>query len=160
MADHSVVIVPIAWPTANLGSLGTPPGPDPIPAASELPERHPPVFYAYQMHLGGGPLSVVLMLASRFTNRCAAEFAIVDFEFARVRRMLVNLNSTADGQGQLVSIRGRIDEDHLPQIDGPRAVFKPDRDNVSDLLTEYAYAGGSHHLALVPGAGGGVGEGL
>jgi hypothetical protein len=60
LAEHSVVIVPMAWPTANLGSLGTPPGPAPIPAAAELPERHPPVFYAYQMHLAGGPLSVVL----------------------------------------------------------------------------------------------------
>lgn len=60
LADHSVIIVPMAWPTANLGSLGTPRGPDPIPAAADLPERHPPVFYAYQMHLAGGPLSVVL----------------------------------------------------------------------------------------------------
>jgi hypothetical protein len=60
LAEHSVVIVPMAWPTANLGSLGTAPGPDPIPAASELPERLPPVFYAYQMHLAGGPLSIVL----------------------------------------------------------------------------------------------------
>ncbi len=92
------------------------------------------------------------LVASQFTDRCAAEFAIVDFEFAPGPATLVNLNSTAEGQGQLASIRGRIEEDHLPQIDGPRAVFKPDRDNVSDLLTEYAYAGGSHHLALVPGA--------
>jgi L-arabinose isomerase len=92
------------------------------------------------------------LLASRFTDRCAAEFAIVDFEFAPGPATLVNLNSTAEGQGQLASIGGRIEEDHLPQLDGPRAVFKPDRADVSDLLTEYAYAGGSHHLALVPGA--------
>jgi L-arabinose isomerase len=92
------------------------------------------------------------MLASRFTDRGTAEFAIVDFEFAPGPATLVNLNSTAEGRGQLVSISGRIDEDHLPKIDGPRAVFKPDRDNVSDLLTEYAYAGGSHHLALIKGA--------
>ncbi len=92
------------------------------------------------------------LLPSRFTDRCTAEFAIVDFEFAPGPATLVNLNSTAAGQGQLASICGRIEEDHLPRIDGPRAVFKPERDNVSDLLTEYAYAGGSHHLALVPGA--------
>jgi L-arabinose isomerase len=92
------------------------------------------------------------LLASKFTDRQTAEFAIVDFEFEPGPAMLVNLNSTAEGRGQLVSIRGRIDEDPLPQIDGPRAVFKPDRDNVSDLLTDYAYAGGSHHLALVKGA--------
>ena len=92
------------------------------------------------------------VLASKFTDRHAAEFAIVDFEFEPGPATLVNLNSTADGKGQLVSLSGRIDEDHLPKIDGPRGVFKPDRDNVSDLLTEYAYAGGSHHLALVRGA--------
>ncbi len=92
------------------------------------------------------------LLASKFTDKHAADFAIVDFEFEPGPATLVNLNSTAGGKGQLISLRGRIDEDHLPQIDGPRAVFKPDRDNVSDLLTEYAYAGGSHHLALVKGA--------
>ena len=92
------------------------------------------------------------LLASTFTDRCSAEFAIVDFEFEPGTATLVNLNSTPDGRGQLVSISGRIDEDHLPKIDGPRGVFKPDHDSVSDLLTEYAYAGGSHHLALVKGA--------
>jgi L-arabinose isomerase len=92
------------------------------------------------------------LLASTFTDRCSAEFAIVDFEFEPGPATLVNLNSAADGRGQLVSISGRIDEEHLPKIDGPRGVFKPDRDSVSDLLTEYAYAGGSHHLALVKGA--------
>ena len=92
------------------------------------------------------------LLASQFTDRCTAEFAIVDFEFEPGPATLVNLNSTAEGRGQLVSISGRIDEDHLPKIDGPRAVFKPDRGNVSDLLTEYACAGGSHHLALIKGA--------
>jgi L-arabinose isomerase len=92
------------------------------------------------------------LLASTFTDRCTAEFAIVDFEFEPGPVTLVNLNSTADGKGQLISIGGRITDDHLPKIDGPRAVFQPDRDSVNDLLTEYAYAGGSHHLALVRGA--------
>jgi hypothetical protein len=31
-------------------------------------------------------------------------------------------------------------------------VFTPDRADVSELLTDYAYAGGSHHMALVKGA--------
>jgi len=92
------------------------------------------------------------LLASKFIDRCTAEFAIVDFEFEPGPVTLVNLNSTADGRGQLVSISGGIDDDHLPKIDGPRAVFRPDSNNVSDLLTAYAYAGGSHHLALVKGA--------
>ena len=92
------------------------------------------------------------LLTSRFTDRHTAEFAIVSFEFEPGPATLVNLNSTVDGQGQLVSIGGRITEDHLPKIDGPRGVFKPDRDNVCDMLTEYACAGGSHHLALVKGS--------
>ncbi len=92
------------------------------------------------------------LLASQFTDRCTAEFAIVDFEFEPGPATLVNLNSAADGQGQLVSVGGAIANDHLPQIDGPRGVFRPGRADVNDLLTEYAYAGGSHHLALVKGA--------
>jgi L-arabinose isomerase len=92
------------------------------------------------------------LLASKFTDRHAAEFAIVDFEFEPGPVTLVNLNSTAEGRGQLVSVSGRIEDDHLPKIDGPRGVFRPDAGSVNDLLTAYAYAGGSHHLALIPGA--------
>jgi len=51
-----------------------------------------------------------------------------------------------------VSIGGVVCEDHLPKIDGPRGVFKPDRADVNELLTDYAYAGGSHHMALIQGA--------
>ena len=91
------------------------------------------------------------LLGSRFTDRCTAEFAIVDFEFEPGPATLVNLNSTVEEKGQLISVGGAIARDHLPQIDGPRCVFQPARDNVSDLLTEYAYLGGSHHLALVRG---------
>jgi L-arabinose isomerase len=87
--------------------------------------------------------------ASKFTDRCTAEFAICDFEFGPGAATLVNLNSTAGGKGQLLSISGAILDDHLPQIDGPRAVFQPGHEDVCDVLTEYAYAGGSHHLALV-----------
>ena len=89
------------------------------------------------------------LVASMFTDRCPAQFAIVDFEFEPGEMTLVNINSTAEGRGQLVSIRGRITEDHLPNIDGPRGVFQPSCPDVRGLLTEYAYAGGSHHMALV-----------
>jgi len=92
------------------------------------------------------------LLASKFTDQCTAEFAICDFEFEPGAVTLVNLNSTADGKGRLIIISGTITEDHLPKIDGPRGVFKPDRADVNELLTEYAYAGGSHHMALVKGA--------
>jgi L-arabinose isomerase len=92
------------------------------------------------------------LLASKFTDRCAAEFAICDFEFRPGNATLVNLNSTPDGKGQLIGISGRITEHHLPNIDGPRAVFKPLDDDVREVLTEYAYAGGSHHMALVKGS--------
>ncbi|MBN1509743.1 MAG: hypothetical protein JW955_23045 [Sedimentisphaerales bacterium] len=92
------------------------------------------------------------MLASKFTDQCTAEFAICDFEFEPGAVTLVNLNSTADGNGLLMAVTGTITDDHLPKIDGPRGVFQPDRADVSELLTEYAYAGGSHHMALVKGA--------
>ena len=91
------------------------------------------------------------LLASRFTDRCTAEFTIVDFEFTPGPATLVNLNSTADGIGQLVSVEGEMTNDHLPKIDGPRGLFRPTGGDVTERLTEYAYAGASHHLALVPG---------
>jgi L-arabinose isomerase len=104
-------------------------------------------------HWGEGNLAMARarprLRPSRFTDRCTAEFAICDFEFAPGTATLVNLNSTGGGQGQLLSISGTIRDDHLPQIDGPRAVFRPQHENVCDLLTQYAYAGGSHHMALV-----------
>ncbi len=107
-------------------------------------------------HWGEGNLAMARanprLLASKFIDRGTAEFAIADFEFAPGPATLVNLNSTPREEGQLVSISGRITEDHLPNIDGPRGVFQPDRENVGEVLTEYAYAGGSHHLALVRGA--------
>jgi len=106
-------------------------------------------------HWGEGNLAMARarprLLASRFTDQCTAEFAIVDFEFEPGPTTLVNLNSSAGGKGQMVSIGGEVTDDRLPKIDGPRAVFRPAGD-VSRLLTEYACAGGSHHMALVRGA--------
>jgi len=106
-------------------------------------------------HWGEGNLAIARerprLLASRFTDRGTAEFAIVDFEFEPGPATLVNLNATADEMGQLVCVGGEIVEDHLPNIDGPRCVFKPDAGDVARLLTEYACVGGSHHLALIRG---------
>lgn len=89
------------------------------------------------------------LLPSKFTDQGTAEFAICDFEFEPGAVTLVNLNSTDGGKGQLTSLSGTITEDHLPRIDGPRGVFKPLREDVCEALTDYAYAGGSHHMALI-----------
>jgi len=91
------------------------------------------------------------LLASRFRDRHTAEFAIVDFEFEPGPATLVNLNSTAEERGRLISIAGEIAEDHLPKIDGPRGIFLPAGGDVNNLLTQYTYLGGSHHMALIGG---------
>jgi L-arabinose isomerase len=88
------------------------------------------------------------MIRSQFMDRQKAEFAIADFEFTPGPAVLVNLNASPDGKGRLISVTGRITDDHLPCVEGPRAVFKPDVEDVRDLLNCYAYAGGTHHLAL------------
>ena len=91
------------------------------------------------------------LIYSKFTDKNTAEFIAVDFEFETGDATIVNLNSTPDGRGQVISITGRITEDNLPKASGPRAVFKPTADDVREVLNEYAYAGGSHHSALVKG---------
>jgi L-arabinose isomerase len=89
------------------------------------------------------------MIRSQFMDQRKAEFAIADFEFVPGPAMLVNLNATPDGKGRIISVMGRITDDHLPNVEGPRAVFKPNAEDVRELLNRYAYAGGTHHLALV-----------
>ncbi|MHC4122944.1 MAG: L-arabinose isomerase family protein [Planctomycetota bacterium] len=89
------------------------------------------------------------LCVSCLEDTITAKFAIVDFEFKPGLATLVNLNSTAKGNGQLISIAGQITEGHLPKVNGPRAIFKPAFKDVRELLTEYAYNGGSHHLALI-----------
>lgn len=86
---------------------------------------------------------------SKCIDKQQANFAIVDFEFEQGRATLINLNSTPQGQGQIITITGSITKDNLPKAGGTRAVFKPDCEDVRELLTNYAYNGGSHHLALV-----------
>jgi len=89
------------------------------------------------------------LASSGFTDVNKTEFAIVDFEFEPGQITLLNLNSTPDGCGQIITITGEITKDNLPKASGPRAVLKPDCQDVRKLLTDYAYNGGSHHLALV-----------
>jgi L-arabinose isomerase len=89
------------------------------------------------------------MIRSQFIDKQKAEFAIADFEFAPGPAILVNLSASPGGKGHLISIAGCITNDHLPNVEGPRAVFKPDAADVRELLNHYAYAGGTHHLALV-----------
>jgi L-arabinose isomerase len=98
------------------------------------------------------------LLSSEFVDINRAEFAIVDFEFEISQATLLNLNSTPDGCGQIITITGEIIKDNLPKTSGPRAVFKPDCQDVRKLLTDYAYNGGSHHLALVKDNGSVVAE--
>jgi len=75
----------------------------------------------------------------------------MDFEFAPGSATLINLNSDANGQGQLICIHGEIEDERMPAVDGPRAVFNPHRSDIREMLTSYAYNGGSHHLVLVCG---------
>jgi L-arabinose isomerase len=103
------------------------------------------------------------MIRSQFMDQRKAEFAVADFEFAPGPAMLVNLgshfakrlqngvplNATPDEKGHLISVAGCITDDHLPNVEGPRAVFKPEAEDVRELLNCYVYAGGTHHLALV-----------
>lgn len=93
------------------------------------------------------------LLSSEFVDINKTEFVIVDFEFEPGQITLLNINSTPDGCGQIITITGEITTDNLPKASGPRAVFKPDCEDVRKLLTDYAYNGGSHHLALVKANG-------
>jgi len=93
------------------------------------------------------------LLSSALTDLNKAEFAIVNFEFEPGQITLLNINSTPDGCGQIITIAGEITKDKLPKTDGPRAIFKPACKDVRELLTNYAYNGGSHHLVMVKGDG-------
>jgi len=88
------------------------------------------------------------MIHSQFIDQQKAEFTVADFEFVSGPAVLVNLSARPDGKGQIISVTGSITNDHLPRIEGPRAVFKPDTEDVRELLNCYAYAGGTHHLAM------------
>ncbi len=104
-------------------------------------------------HWGEGNFAMAGEKPNLYKSRCNdlydAEFATVEFEFEQGEITLLNLNSTPDGSGQIITITGAITDDHTPKANGPRALFKPDCEDVRTLLTDYAYNGGSHHQALV-----------
>lgn len=91
------------------------------------------------------------MIKTELADRYKAVFTAVDFEFKPGRACLININCDANGQGRLITVSGTITDDHLPKVGGPRAVFKPDAADVREMLTDYAYNGGSHHLVLAEG---------
>ncbi len=104
-------------------------------------------------HWGEGNINIARsmprVIASKFSDRIEAEFAVSDFEFKSGLAAIVNLNADKAGRGRLTVIAGNIIGEHLPKIKGPRAIFKPNMPNVTDVLNRYAYAGGSHHLAMI-----------
>lgn len=106
-------------------------------------------------HWGEGNIAMARekarLASSEFNDKSQAKFTITDFEFEPGPVTLINLNSTPQEQGQVITITGSITEDDLPKVQGPKAIFKPDRKDVRELLTNYAYNGGSHHLAVVKG---------
>lgn len=88
---------------------------------------------------------------SSLKDQRKADFLVVGFEFRPGPVTLLNLNSNPDGEGQLITVTGHITEDHVPRYSGPRGIFEPTARDVRAVLDEYAYAGGSHHLAMVGG---------
>ncbi len=104
-------------------------------------------------HWGEGNINIARsrprVIASKFNDKIEAEFAVSDFEFKSGSTAIVNLNADKTGGGKLTVIAGTVIDEHLPKIKGPRAIFKPDMPKVTDVLNKYAYAGGSHHLAMI-----------
>lgn len=104
-------------------------------------------------HWGEGNISMAreksVLAPSIFENGKKVEFAICDFEFQPGPAMLVNFNSTSRSEGQIISISGTVEPNHLPKDCGPRAIFKPEKQDVKEVLTNYCSLGGSHHLVLV-----------
>jgi len=91
------------------------------------------------------------IIKSMFKGNNQPEFCIVSMQFTPGPATLINLNSNPEGTGQLISIYGHITDDVISNCTGPRAMFRPERSGIHEILDSYAYAGGSHHLALVEG---------
>lgn len=92
------------------------------------------------------------LIMSGLNDKQKVEFCIISMEFESGDYTLVNINSNKNGEGQLISIYGRILQDSIPEsYPGPRALFSPNSKNVIETLESYAYSGGSHHLVLVKG---------
>lgn len=103
-------------------------------------------------HMGEGNINLARqkpeLKVNVLDNGSKIEFAICDFEFKPGGAILLNLNVTNNSQGQLISISGMIEPEHLPKTGGVKAIFKPDRP-VKEVLNEYATYGGSHHMVVV-----------
>ena len=78
-------------------------------------------------------------------------FPICDFQFCPGKYSLLNLSVTSEGQGQIITLSGKIEEARLPYCDGVKSLFKADCTDVRELLNQYAMLGGSHHLVLLDG---------
>ncbi len=104
-------------------------------------------------HWGEGNFNLArnkpVMQYSKFADVNSAEFAVINFEFQPGPATLVNINVNPEGEGQLLAMMGEIDSESLSAVSGPRALFKPDVDDIRELLTSYDYLGGSHHSTLV-----------
>jgi L-arabinose isomerase len=108
-------------------------------------------------HWGEGNFAMArqkpILAPSVFNGAQKASFSICDFEFQPGRVTLVNLNATPRSEGQIISISGTIESERLPKGSGPRAIFKPNTDDIYKLLNDYSTLGGSHHLVMVKGDG-------
>lgn len=91
------------------------------------------------------------IIKSAFNDRHKTDFCAVDMQFSPGPATLINLNTDPQSKGQLISLYGNVLEDYLSNINGPRALFKPDCSDIHSVLDEYAYNGGSHHLVIVKG---------
>jgi len=92
------------------------------------------------------------ILKSVFNDHNKATFCVVDMQFSPGPATLVNLNADPQGKGQLLSLSGHILDDTIVNSLGPRAFFKPECSDIHKVLNDYAYNGGSHHIALVNGS--------
>ncbi len=92
------------------------------------------------------------LICSAFNDSRKVEFAICDFEFSPGRATLINLSATPNSKGQIITISGNISKDRLPAATGVRAIFKPDTNDIAQLLNDYSTLGGSHHMVIVKGS--------
>ena len=89
-----------------------------------------------------------ILAKSSMTDKTDAVFCIVDFEYIPGDATLINFNTTPEGRGQVISITGQVDDEHLAATRGPRGIFSLKGRDVRDVLDGYARNGGSHHLVV------------
>ena len=91
------------------------------------------------------------LIRSELNDGNKVVFSTCDFQYRPGECSLLNMSATPDGQGQLILVRGTVEDTRLRECDGVKALFTPQSFEVEDLLNEYAMLGGSHHLALIEG---------